>query len=68
MGIVDSGIDLWNPDFRNPDGTTRILKLWDQGIEGNPPSGYTIGTEYTQEEINEALSLPDRRDGVSCRL
>lgn len=30
MGIVDSGIDYRHPDFRNTDGTTRILKLWDQ--------------------------------------
>ena len=56
VAIVDSGIDysLW--DFRNPDGTTRIRALWDQSIAGSPPEGYAIGTEYTQEQINEALS------------
>lgn len=30
MGIVDSGVDYRHPDFCNADGTTRILKLWDQ--------------------------------------
>ncbi len=55
IGVVDSGIDYALEDFRNPDGTTRIRALWDQTIPGNPPEGYTIGTEYTQEQINEAL-------------
>lgn len=44
VGIVDSGIDLSNPDFRNDDGTTRVMALWDQS-EG----------EYTSAEINEWL-------------
>lgn len=30
VGIVDSGVDYRHPDFRNADGTTRILKIWDQ--------------------------------------
>lgn len=60
IGIVDSGIDYENPDFRNEDGTTRIVSLWDQSITGRPPSGYATGSEYTQEEINAALAEPDR--------
>lgn len=55
VAIVDSGIDYTLPDFRNADGTTRIRALWDQSIPGNPPEGYAIGTEYTQEQINAAL-------------
>ena len=60
VGVVDSGIDYENPDFRNEDGTTRIAALWDQTIPGNPPEGYTRGTEYTREQIDEALSEADR--------
>lgn len=45
VGIVDSGIDLTNADFRNEDGTTRIAALWDQADR-----------EYTSEEINEFLN------------
>ena len=57
VGIVDSGIDFFHPDFKTEDGSSRILSLWDQSIPGNPPEGYVIGTEYTKEEINKALAL-----------
>jgi subtilisin family serine protease len=56
LGIIDSGIDYSHPDFRNEDGTTRIISIWDQSIEGNPPNGFSEGTEYTAKEINEALT------------
>ncbi|MBN7774535.1 S8 family serine peptidase [Clostridium aminobutyricum] len=56
VGIIDSGIDFTHPDFRNIDGTSRILYLWDQSFPGAPPTGFTIGTEYTNSEINEALN------------
>lgn len=55
VAVIDSGIDYTHPDFRNADGSTRIVSIWDQGISGNPPEGYRIGTEFTQEEINAAL-------------
>ena len=56
VGIVDSGIDYENPDFRNEDGTTRVVSLWDQSVSGNPPAGYAVGSEFTREEINAALA------------
>lgn len=59
IGIADSGVDYFHPDFRNEDGTTRILRLWDQTVPGKPPEGYKIGTEYTEEDINQALSLSE---------
>lgn len=58
MAFLDSGIDYMHPDFRNEDGSTRIVALWDQTIPGDPPEGFRIGTEYTRETINEALSQP----------
>lgn len=45
VAVIDSGIDYAHPDFRNPDGSTRILLLWDQ----------TIGKIYDREDINRAL-------------
>ena len=62
VACIDSGVDYAHPDFRNPDGSTRILRLWDQSIPGRPPRGYSIGTEYTQEEINQALLAENRAD------
>lgn len=56
VGSVDSGVDYFHPDFRNEDGSTRILRLWDQSVDGNPPENYVSGTEYTKEEIDEALA------------
>ena len=55
VGIIDSGIDFTHPDFINPDGTSRILFLWDQTVAGNPPAGFRNGTEFTNARINEAL-------------
>lgn len=62
IGIVDSGVDYRHPDFCRDDGSSRILRLWDQSAEGEtgkPPAGYFLGREYTQEDINRALKLPE---------
>ncbi len=55
IAVIDSGVDYTHADFRNPDGTTRILAIWDQNVPGDPPAGYTLGTEYTKAQIDEAL-------------
>ena len=59
VACVDSGIDYAHPDFRNPDGTTRILRLWDQSLPGRPPKGYQIGTEFTKEDLDRILLEED---------
>lgn len=59
IGIADSGIDYLHPDFIYPDGTSKILYLWDQTKDGKPPEGYYIGTEYTNEDINKAIRERD---------
>ena len=76
--VIDSGIDYTHPDFRNPDGTTRILALWDQTIPANSvtnvfepnttlsaPDGYFLGTLFPKEIINEALNVPDPQNRLS---
>lgn len=57
VAVIDSGVDYAHPDFRNADGSTRILNIWDQTLPGNPPAGYRLGTEFTQKQINAALGI-----------
>ena len=44
VGIIDTGIDFRHRNFRKPDGSSRILKLWDQTINAplNPPQAGEI--------------------------
>lgn len=65
LAVIDSGIDYTTPNFRNADGSTRILSLWDQTVSPDaekgffPPEGFVTGTEFTQEQINAALREAD---------
>ena len=67
VAVIDSGIDIFHPDFQKEDGTTRILGLWDQTGEGNPPSGYFGGTFYNQDEVNEALCVREEKGLTEAR-
>ena len=66
LAVLDSGI-TWDLEvFRKADGSTRIRYLWDQTVSeemgdvryGKMPDGFSIGTEYTAEEVNAALQMP----------
>ncbi|HHT97693.1 MAG TPA: S8 family peptidase [Clostridiales bacterium] len=60
IGIIDTGIDYTNPIFKNNDGTTRIVSIWDQSIVTEKyPENFYYGTEYTRGEINFALHTLD---------
>lgn len=60
IGIIDTGVDYTNPIFQYADNTTRIISIWDQTIvSDSPPAGMAFGTEYTREQINEALQSED---------
>ena len=59
MGVVDTGIDYTQNTFRYEDGTSKIVSIFDQTLPGTPPYEYLIGTEFTREQINEALLSPN---------
>lgn len=66
IAVLDSGIDYERADFRNADGSTRILYLWDQTISsGQPPEGFEIGSEYSSAQINEALMASTRQEAFT---
>lgn len=63
VGVIDSGIDIFHSDFRNPDGTTRIKFICDQtdppqsgddtcAAKGSPGGG----TMWTEAKINATLA------------
>ena len=68
IGFVDTGIDYPNQIFRNLDGSTRVVGIWDQTIQGGtPPEGFFYGSEYTEDMINEALRRENPYELVPSR-
>lgn len=64
VGTVDTGIDYRNPDFINPDGSTRILGIWDQTASGGtPPAGYTFGDYCDRTSIQTGTCAERDTDG-----
>lgn len=65
IGFLDSGIDYVSSVFRNSDGSTRIMAMWDQtDRSGRPPEGFIYGSEYRDDQINRALNAPNPREMV----
>lgn len=48
---IDTGIDYLDPVFRNEDGTSRILAIWDQTIQTGTPPRASSTARNTQGRI-----------------
>ena len=59
IGIADTGIDYTKDVFRFEDGTTKLLNIWDQTVDGKRSEGLYFGSDYSREEINLALESDD---------
>lgn len=56
IGIIDDGCDFNHPNFKKPNGDTRLLFLWDQKTTTDKhPTKYPYGTEFNAKSINNAL-------------
>ena len=68
IGFIDTGIDYTNKLFRYADGSSRIVRIWDQSItDGETPEGILYGAEYTKEVIDRALASENPYDIVPSR-
>ncbi len=68
IGFIDTGIDYTNKLFRYADGSSRIVRIWDQSItDGETPEGILYGSEYTKEVIDRALASENPYDIVPSR-
>lgn len=59
IGFVDTGIDYTLEVFRYEDGSSKIQYIYDMTVEGPPPEGFFMGTEYNNAMINAALLSGD---------
>lgn len=69
VGIVDFGLDFAHWNFRNRDGSTRILALWDQKATGRDHTprqrghgDFDYGALYLKPDIDERLRAAEPYD------
>ena len=68
IAIIDTGIDYTLDIFKDSAGNSRILAIWDQEDQtGEAPEGFHYGSEYSREQINEALRSDNPYDIVPTR-
>lgn len=60
VAVIDSGVDYLHKDLIDENNSSKILYLWDQDNNTKkPPEGMIFGSEFTREEINEAIKNND---------
>lgn len=60
IAVIDSGVDYLHRDLIDENNTSKILYLWDQENDTKrPPEGMIFGSEFTREDINNAIREND---------
>ncbi|WP_086001047.1 S8 family serine peptidase [Plesiocystis pacifica] len=64
VAVLDWGLDLLHPNFRRPDGGTRLLALWDQraprrAAAPTSPNPYGRGRVFDRRTLDAALQTAD---------
>ena len=56
---MDTGIDYRKDAFKFEDGSTKILGIWDQTVDGKRQDDLYFGSTYTSDDINNANRSSD---------
>lgn len=71
VAVIDWGCDFTHPNFRHPDGRTRLIALWDQTAPYRPARAnrYGYGVVHAAADIDRALQSdrPDQALGYDWR-
>ncbi len=61
VGVIDWGIDFAHPAFRDAQGRTRLIAIWDQrrNVVEAQENRWGYGRIITRDEINAALATDD---------
>lgn len=59
LGLLDTGIEINHPDFKDSNGNTRILRIWDQNAPYDGINPYGYGKVWEAAYIDAGLCTHD---------
>ena len=62
IAVLDSGVDYRHPDFRNADGSTRILAYWDQSLPFASFNKENTNSNSSNSDNFQYISITDNQN------
>ena len=62
IAVLDSGVDYRHPDFRNVDGSTRILAYWDQSLPFASFNKENTNSNSSNSDNFQYISITDNQN------